>query len=267
MILKAREQELKSITRYKQNTVCKPMYYTPNLWIHVQRVTWLTESICKQLNISPEITERVIRVAMFHDDSEIIAWDVATPVKQNWSSEEKSAYEKKCENAIPVLVDNYWNKLWDDYGNILIEVENYSYIWGEETTDLIHAILEYADKLDALMEVTHELYSGSNSFLNHMGKKFGFDLNCFQYVINRVDRRKKKIENILWRQIQNIWYFNIQQQANLDLEKIVQDWDLHTQESCKKLTWNELYDLWKQLHFNSKDSQYIQYLYNQNITR
>jgi hypothetical protein len=47
------------------------------------------------------------------------------------------------------------------------------------------------------MEVSHEFYSGSNSFLNNMKEVFGFDITCIEYVLKRVQRRKKKIEATL----------------------------------------------------------------------
>lgn len=242
------------------------MYYTPDLFIHVQRVTWIAEALCKQLHISDELTTKIIRRAMFHDDSEIIAWDIATPVKQNWSEKEENDYERKCANAIPILVSNYWDILWSDYEDILREMEDFESEWTYNELSLIHAIIEYADKLDALMEVSHEFYSGSNSFLNNMKEVFGFDITCFEYVLKRVQRRKKKIEATLWKIINDIWFFNLEQQRNLELEKIVQWWSMHTSSSIEWNTWNDMYDLWKELHFNYGSKEHVSYLYTQNIT-
>lgn len=266
MKLKPRDQELKSIIRYKQNSVCKPMYYTPNLWIHVQRVTWLAQWISKQLWVSERIRDRVTRVAMFHDDSEIVAWDIATPVKQNWSPEEKSEYEAICSNAIPILVENYWDELWDDYEEILKEMESSQSEWIFDETSLIHAIIEYADKLDALMEVTHELYSWNDSFLKNLWETYGFNVNWFEYVLNRVKRRRSKIEKLLEKDISDIWYFNIIQQDNLDLKAIVSTWEKFTRFNIKKTTGNEIYDIWKNLHFYDWRDEKISVLYSENIT-
>ena len=72
--------------------------------------------------MNKERTQRVLRVANFHDDSEIIAWDVITPVKDNWSAEEKLEYENLCENAIPILVNQYGEELGSDYEEILKEM-------------------------------------------------------------------------------------------------------------------------------------------------
>jgi len=140
MQLKSRKEELQSIIRYKQNPVCKPMYYTTNVWIHVERVTMIAREICKKLKLDEDLSQQIIRLAMFHDDAEIIAGDYATPEKQSWSEKRKLEYETECKNAIPLLVARYEKEIWNDYEPILrmVECKNYDLQWS---------ILEYADKL------------------------------------------------------------------------------------------------------------------------
>lgn len=257
---------MQDILRYKQNTVCKPMYYTPDLWIHVQRVAWFTQEICRQLGLSKEITQKALRRAMFHDDSEIIAGDIATPVKQNWTDREKQEYEERCKNAIPILVSNYWPILGEDYEAVLREMEDSQTEWIYDENSIIHAILEYADKLDALMEVIHELYSGSNSFLNNLWDTFGFDMNWFEYVINRVQRRRAKIEELLQKEIPQEWVFCILELVKLDIDSIVVSWKTHTKDSILVDSWITIYEIWKKLHINSWDSWLISQLYTQRIS-
>lgn len=265
MILKTRDTELKLIIRYTQNTVCKPMYYTPNLWIHVQRVVWLSEEICNQLELDKELSHKIIKRAMFHDDTEIIAWDIATPVKQNWSQKEKEFYEQKCMNAIPILIDNYQDTLDSDYWNILKEMES-SWEWESNDYAFIHAIIEYADKLDALMEVTHELYSWSKSFLNHLWDTYGFNVNWFEYVLARVNRRKKKIEETLWRNITDSWLFNLWQQNKYNPLNFTVGSGFHTLDSITQWKENELYDIWINLHLKKWTPEHKKHLYIQNIS-
>lgn len=265
MLLKSRTEELKSITRYSQNTVCKPMFYTPNLWIHINRVTWLAEELSIQLWLSPEITKKVVRRAMFHDDSEIIAWDIATPVKQNWSQEEKEDYEKKCANAIPILVQSYGNELWNDYQAILKEMECWHQKLWEDFT-LIHAIIEYVDKLDALMEVCHELYSWSSSFLKNLKDTYNFDINWFNYVLQRVLRRRNNLEKLLWKILPQKWVLNMKELEELNTESVVKNWNSHTEKLILESSWVEVYDIWKQLHINKGEIEQQKKLYIQNIT-
>jgi 5'-deoxynucleotidase YfbR-like HD superfamily hydrolase len=267
MILQSRDEELKLVIRYKQNSACKPMYYTPDLFIHIQRVTWMAEGICNQLELWQEITQKVTRRAMFHDDCEIIAWDIATPVKQNWTIREKKIYERKCSQAIPILDENYWNILWDDYASILQEMETFHIEWSSDEDILIHAIIEYADKLDAYMETFHELYSWSAWFLSNMNSEFNFDKTCWEYITDRVIKRRKQIKKALWKKIPQIWYFNTYQITQLDINEIVSIWEKHTHDSVLQNSEVEIYELWKQLHFNTKNNEYISYLYTQNITK
>ena len=259
--LRSRDEELKSIIRYKQNPVCKPMFYTPNVWIHVERVTWLTISLSKQLWFSEELSTKIMRRAMFHDDSEIIAWDYATPEKQSWSREKKEQYDEKCKNAIPLLVEAYQKELGNDYKDILIEME-----WKHDEESIIHAIIEYADKLDAFMETFHELYSWSVGFLSNMKDHFHKDMTCWKYILDRVIRRRQKLEELIWDSMTHTWLLNTIELEDLNISKIVHAWEIHSLESVQQKTWFEIYDIWKQLHFKNGTNEHISYLYIQNKT-
>jgi len=261
MQLQSRKIELTSIIRYKQNPVCKPMMYTTNVWIHVERVIWISENICKSLSLSEELTQKIIRRAMFHDDTEIITWDYATPEKQSWSKEKIEKYEQECENAIPLLVGAYERELWSDYEKILYEVEGV-----QQWDSLVHSIIEYADKLDALMETFHELSSGSTGFLSSMKKHFGKDMTCWEYIITRVQKRYSKLQEIYWKPFPNTWILNLEQIRMIDIQKVVSNWRNHTIDSVEQRTGIELYDTWKDLHFINGTPEHIKYLYTQNIT-
>jgi len=263
--LKSREEELKSIIRYKQNPVCKPMFYTPNVWIHIERVTWFAQYLWEKLELNISLRTKIIRTAMFHDDSEIIAWDYATPEKKSWSEKRKKEYEEECRNAIPILVKHYWDAIWKDYENILIAEESKELVTKTKEETIIHIIIEYVDKLDALMETLHELYAWNPSFLNNMNKVFSRDMTCWEYILQRVERRHVKLQE-LWYIKNNDTIFNISQLQNIDIQSIVQQWKNHTQDSVQQKSWIEIYDIWKQLHFDNGTSEHTAYLYTQNIT-
>jgi 5'-deoxynucleotidase YfbR-like HD superfamily hydrolase len=241
------------------------MFYTPNLWIHVQRVALISSYICKQLSLDTEITARIARMALFHDDTEIIAWDIISAEKQNWSEIEKAEYKAKCENAIPILVDAYSPNLWTDYEEILIEMERYQWKWTDEFR-LSHAIIEYSDKLDALMEISHELYSWSPSFLNNLKEAYGFDITNSLYALHKVVKRKWDLEKVLWHNLAQEWLFALEQQLHLNHEDIVIHGHKHNRDSIQKSTTNIIYDIWRQLHFDTKNEQIISQLYTRNIT-
>jgi len=235
--LRERDIELKSIIRYKQNPVCKPMFYTPNLWIHVERVTWITQQLCKSLKLDTSLSQTIIRKAMFHDDSEIIAWDFATPEKRSWSEERKREYEQECLQAIPILTARYGQELWDDYEHILREEEN-----KEQSDSLEHAIIEYADKLDALMETFHELYSGNSAFLNSMYPVFWRDMTCWEYIKSRVVKRRNKLEAMLGSSIEEKWLFATWELCKCDIKNIVISGVAHSKTSIAQNSGFEIYD-------------------------
>ncbi len=203
---------------------------------------------------------------MFHDDSEIVVWDYVSPQKDWWSKEEKEAYQHACENATNTLVDNYASELWSDYGEILQEMESHQNEDSYDETSFIHALVEYTDKLDALMEIAHELHSGSSGFLNNLKEEFGIDKVCLKYVIDRVDKRRNKLSQFPNYKILSEWVFNIEQIHELDIHKIVENWSKHTPESVKKKSWIEIYDLWKELHFQNWTLEHIEYLYTEHVT-
>lgn len=266
MLLKSREEELKSIIRYTQNPVCKPMFYTPNLWIHIQRVTWLAQELCKQLWYNNELSQKIIRRAMFHDDSEIIAGDIATPVKMNWSQKQIDAYALQCKNAIPILVKAYGKEIGDDYEKILSEEEKNKKGSITKEQEFIHIFIEYVDKLDALMEVLHELSSWSSWFLSNMKKVFWKDITCWEYIISRVQSRYDSLQSFL-NDEKNTGLLNLNQIINLNINKISQSWVSHSKHSVQDNTWIEVYDIWKKLHFSHGTQEHQKYLYIQNITR
>lgn len=266
-ILWTRNEELKKVIRYKENKICKPMLYTPDLWVHVNRVTWITKHICEHLNLDEDVTKKTTRRAMFHDDSEIVAWDIISAVKQNWNQEQKDDYAEKCKNAIPLLVNAYGEELWNDYGEILHEMESPQIEYFSNSDHISHAIVEYADKMDAFMEVTHELYSWSDGFLRNLKASYNFDTDWFNYVLTRVKRRKQKLEKLLWYTLTQEWFFALQQQENLNMTNIVSRWKAHTQDSVRKTSDNILYDTWKHLHFDNSDEKFISPLYTQSISQ
>lgn len=202
---------------------------------------------------------------MFHDDTEIIAWDIATPEKQSWSKEKLKAYEQECKNAIPTLVDTYWKDLWVDYQDILTKEENKNSLSNNEDIS-IHSIIEYTDKLDALMETLHELYSWNPSFLSSMKSHFKKNMTCWEYILWRVERRRNQVEKILQRDIPQAWIFNISQIQNLDIQHIVKNWNNHSQESVQLKSWIEIYDIWKDLHFTYGSKEHRDYLYTERVS-
>ena len=159
MKLLPRKEELKKVFRYKWSP-CNPMYYRPNLLIHSRRVSWMAWEIATFLM---EMTWKVIDVelikemAKFHDDAEIITWDYLAMDKESFTIEKQSEYENDSIRAIEILYDNYSNiSNKCDYKELLLSIETKKWIEFQ--------IVDFADKLDAHMEISHELFAGNEMF-------------------------------------------------------------------------------------------------------
>ena len=240
------------------------MLYTPDLLIHVQRVMWNVRVICKDLSLSPEFVNETLLEAEYHDDDEIIADDILTPVKDLWSEEERSEYEENCRNARKLLITRYWEELWDHYARILTSMKKSEV---EKTSDekLSNAIVDYADKLDAHMEVTHEIHAWSVNFWKNMKKNHWYDDHVFWYTLSKIRVRKEKIETILWKTI-NIWLLDINNRWDIDIHSILKNWKPHTFNSLQEKTSDTIYNKWIENHFSFGNEEQIKRLYIQNRT-
>jgi 5'-deoxynucleotidase YfbR-like HD superfamily hydrolase len=105
-----RNTELKSILRYGTRDEWYPVFYRPDLLIHTTRVFWITREICKYLkeNSTANFQEDIaLDMARVHDDSELLAGDIISVRKAEFSEKEKQQYEQKCLAAIEQLSENY----------------------------------------------------------------------------------------------------------------------------------------------------------------
>lgn len=254
MKLLPREEELKKVFRYVWSP-CDPMFYRPELLIHSNRVEWIATRIAKTLNgFENKVNVDLVKeLARFHDDTEIITWDYLAMDKEKFSKEKQSDYENDSQRAINILCENYKNISNNfDYRNILQILE--------EKEWLEFFIVDFADKLDAHLEICHELFAWNKAFTIIL-EKWNLDVDPFDYT-------KNKLKKILPKIISNFeWNFDLKN-TFLDLE-----WDFdanycldkvrtHTLETLKKPTLYHLYDLWVDLHFEEKNKKFLDYLLN-----
>jgi 5'-deoxynucleotidase YfbR-like HD superfamily hydrolase len=151
-----REEKLRAVKRYEY---FETMFYRSNNWLHIQRVLWLTEAIIplaqKYLNFDPE---KARAYAIVHDDAEIVTGDIQSIVKLRMSKEEQIALEKKEEQAIEQLIEQYPK-----------EFHGYSYrelLLNATKKDTIEShLVSYVDKLDGFCESLHEIYAGNIGFI------------------------------------------------------------------------------------------------------
>jgi 5'-deoxynucleotidase YfbR-like HD superfamily hydrolase len=262
-LLKSRDEELKRVLRWEWSA-CKPMLYTPNLWTHIHRVEWNVKEICEDLLFSDTLVNEWRLIAKYHDDEEIVTWDVLTPEKDKWTQQERIDYETQCKQAKQILVKEYWSKLWDDYSRILTLLE-IPKIEQPHEVQLLKAIVDYADKLDAHMEVTHEIYAGSIDFTKNLLVAHWYDDHVFWYTLWKIIQRKKHIETLLWKEV-DTGLLDINSRWNIDIITLVNESIPHTLENLQKKTWDPIYDTWIQNHFKYWEIEHIEKLYIKNVT-
>jgi 5'-deoxynucleotidase len=98
--------------------------------------------------------ERVLTLAVFHEASEVITGDLATPIKY-FNPEIKKAYKDIEEVANKKLLEMLPKELQEDYDHILIE---------KKRDKRAYAFVKAADKLCAYLKCLEELKAGNGEF-------------------------------------------------------------------------------------------------------
>jgi len=98
---------------------------------------------------------RVAVLALFHDVSEVITGDLATPIKY-FNPKIKSAYNEIEEVASQKLLNMLPAELREDYHELLFHHDKDADHW---------ALVKAADKIAAYLKCLEELKSGNNEFI------------------------------------------------------------------------------------------------------
>lgn len=255
MKLLPRIEELSNVFRYEWSP-CTPMFYRPNLLIHSRRVEWLAWEISQFLieNIWAELDIELIKqMARFHDDAEIITWDYLSMDKESFSNEKQNEYENDSIKAIDILHDNYGNISEQfDYKQMLLDLEAKK--WLE------YLIVNFADKLDAHLEVSHELFAWNKMFAIILSN-WWLEVWPFDYTKNKLFKIQKEIINHYWKDIDFNGSF-LDLDSHFDDKLCLDNSRIHTISMLWENTWYNLYDNWIELHFNNWNDHDINYLVN-----
>ena len=156
-----RKAKLEKIIRYH---AFDTMFYRSNDWIHSLRVRWIVEDI---LPLAKKYfkhidAERVICLALVHDDAEMITGDVQAGHKAAMSKQALSKVYRDERQAISVLAKKHPIKVGGvyPYGKLLME------IFEKKTIEA--QLVSYADKMDGYCESLHEVLAGNFSLLRSM---------------------------------------------------------------------------------------------------
>ena len=216
----------------------------------------MTREICEYLKKNSSVSfsvEVATELARFHDDSEILAGDILSVRKAQFTPQEKADYEKKSLEAINTLSEKYSDETSFDYKKLLLQEHN--------KNGIEYHIVMYADKLDAHMEVCHEIFAGSSLFLQPL-TQWGVDMNTYEHTKIKSLKLLQKLEEMF--QIPLIGkspLFHINQE--IDIEGIHSLWIPYTKESITEEKGYDIYDSWKKLHFRYWNTREKEYLYIQ----
>lgn len=97
---------------------------------------------------------RIVRLAMYHDVSEIFTGDLPTPVKY-FNTDIKHAYKQVERQSIERLLSYLPDDLRPDYEDVMVPKEEERELWR---------IVKAADKLSALIKCVEEEKAGNGEF-------------------------------------------------------------------------------------------------------
>jgi hypothetical protein len=104
----------------------------------------------------------------------------------------------------------------------------------------------YADKLDAHMEVTHEILAGNDIFLEPL-HRWNVDMHSFDHTKMKTKRLLKKLEEVFDIPLINTnKLFHIDQ--DVDIDTLNKQGSPFTSDCLREKTGYILYDTWKDLH-------------------
>lgn len=155
----AREEALKNIKRYVDE-LTSIMYYRTTDWQHSWRVSWHVEQIIPLTHqVYPGFNgELARRLALVHDDLEMITGDVQLYRKEQMSRDELQQLRQKEQDAIaqvaarfPFSIDGY------PYREMLQMVLDKKCLEAQ--------VVSYCDKFDGFGEALHEVFAGNPRFL------------------------------------------------------------------------------------------------------
>ncbi len=243
-----RHERLSRIWRYKWYR--ETMWYRTNVSTHTKRVCIIVKEVCSVLKklwcLIDE--EYILKLAEIHDDEEMITDDIASPTKDKFTQEEKDTFEQKKKEARKILIAEY-SELFDNpksYGELLQEE-------GKQKS-INYFIMKYVDKLEANMEVSHEIIQWNTQFILAHNDKWDFEVNTFEYSFSNASKYLDKLcENldISRKEIEHYDIFNLTSPLDYKNKEIQ---TANSTNNHKEKTWYTPYD--KRLELLSQSLSY-----------
>lgn len=219
---------LSHIWRYKWYET--PVYYRTNVSNHIQRMKVIWKEICdilKNLWIKMD-TLYILDLIEIHDDEEIITDDIAAPIKEKFSISERKLYEEKQQIARQDLKKSFKDLFKDcnKYEKLLEEEHQ-----GRTTA---FKILKFVDKLEANMEVSHEIFWGNIEVLQFYNVVTQETINGFIFSYERAKTALNNLIENLWIEKKELEKYDIFNLSKIDWLKREKKRVFHTKNSLQK---------------------------------
>lgn len=167
-----RIRDLERVLRFEQ---AEKVIHRNNLHTHMLRVGYLSYDLARYIQQNHDLHVNPIRaqrLALYHDDPEVITGDIPTPVKYSMRPQERMKLRKAEEEAVKALATRYFglNPLSKKRRQYL---EYQRDMTKKESTEA--RIVNIADKMEGLCETIHEIRCGNETFyqiLNNYRKFF-----------------------------------------------------------------------------------------------
>lgn len=232
-----RKERLENIVRYHGFPT---MFYRTNLWQHAHRLYWMVDEVAPRVtSIWPNFnTDRAKLLALIHDDIEMIIGDVQLGEKRTYSEEQQEALNKREQEAVDIIASEFPSMVGNfSYKQTLQDYQDIT------QTDKEACIVKWIDKFDAFGEALHELFSGNQTF--SVGYKKGITeapVDSYIDILNTIDQTYP-----LLKQIHSTVHPLFTRPDPPDIQKILANAKLPTNESIQKSTWYEPYNIWKRI--------------------
>lgn len=156
-----RIQDLEQVLRFDQ---AERVIHRNNLHTHMLRVSYLSYELALHLQTNYALRvnpARSQRLALYHDDPEVITGDIPTPIKYSMQPHERMQLRKAEEEAVRALATRYFglNPLSKKRRQYL---EDQRDMTKKESTEA--RIVNIADKMEGLCETIHEIRCGNDTF-------------------------------------------------------------------------------------------------------
>lgn len=231
------------------------MFYRPDVFFHSRKVFHLIKAALPYLIEKLGNTfdaDRVLVMALVHDDAEMITWDVQAGKRAKMSQEQLKNIHASEESAIDSLAVQYPHMIWwYNYHELLLEVA--------QMQTLESQIVKYLDHFDAFGEVMHELFAGNWAFIiPFVDPQLGEVEVPHAYYLKRFNDYVHKYPLLAW--IMSDYPPFLAHYLLENVEEIVAHGKLHNLESLKLKTGVVRYDRRKQVLLESLEEKEMKHL-------